>query len=56
MDQICLVIPVLPGRAADTRDFMRELERAGDGRCMRRVIGAALGRRHGHVLPVRPQR
>ena len=26
MDQICLVAPVLPGRTADARDFMRELE------------------------------
>ncbi len=26
MEQICLVIPVLPGRADDARDFMRELE------------------------------
>ena len=26
MDQICLVVPVLPGRTADARDFMRELE------------------------------
>ena len=26
MDQICLVVPVHPGRTADARDFMRELE------------------------------
>jgi hypothetical protein len=26
MDQICLVIPILPGRTADAKDFMRELE------------------------------
>jgi hypothetical protein len=26
MDQICLVVPVLPGRTADARDFMQELE------------------------------
>ena len=26
MDQICLVVPVLPGRTADARDFMRKLE------------------------------
>lgn len=26
MDQICLVVPVLPGRTADPRDFIRELE------------------------------
>lgn len=26
MDQICPVVPVLPGRTADARDFMRELE------------------------------
>ena len=26
MDQICLVVPVLPGRTPDARDFMRELE------------------------------
>ena len=26
MDQICLVVPVIPGRTADARDFMRELE------------------------------
>jgi hypothetical protein len=27
MDQICLVMPVLPSRADDARDFMRELDR-----------------------------
>jgi hypothetical protein len=27
MDQICLVMPVLPGRADDATEFMRELER-----------------------------
>ena len=26
MDQICLVVPVLPGKTADALDFMRELE------------------------------
>jgi hypothetical protein len=26
MDQICLVVPVLPGRTADARDFLQELE------------------------------
>jgi len=26
MDQICLVVPVLPGRTADAKDFMRELQ------------------------------
>jgi hypothetical protein len=26
MEQICLVVPVLPGKTADARDFMRELE------------------------------
>ena len=26
MDQICLVVPILPGRTVDARDFMRELE------------------------------
>jgi Family of unknown function (DUF6176) len=26
MDQICLVVPVRPGKTADARDFMRELE------------------------------
>ena len=26
MDQICLVVPILPGRTAYARDFMRELE------------------------------
>jgi hypothetical protein len=26
MDQICLVVPILPGKTADARDFMRELE------------------------------
>ena len=26
MDQICLVVPVLPGRTADAKDFMHELE------------------------------
>jgi len=26
MDQICLVVPVIPGRTADALDFMRELE------------------------------
>jgi len=26
MDQICLVVPVLPGKTADARDFMQQLE------------------------------
>jgi len=26
MDQICIVVPVLPGRTEDARDFMKELE------------------------------
>jgi hypothetical protein len=26
MEQVCLVIPVQPGRASDAREFMRELE------------------------------
>ena len=26
MDQICLVVPDLPGRTADAKDFMHELE------------------------------
>jgi len=26
MDQICLVVPITPGKTADARDFMRELE------------------------------
>jgi Family of unknown function (DUF6176) len=26
MNQICLVIPVMPGKSDDARDFMRELE------------------------------
>jgi hypothetical protein len=26
MDQICLVVPVLPGKTADAKDFMHELE------------------------------
>jgi hypothetical protein len=26
MNQFCLVVPVLPGRTADARDFRRELE------------------------------
>ena len=26
MDQICLVVPVLPGKTADAREFMRQLE------------------------------
>jgi hypothetical protein len=26
MDQICLVVPILPGRTVDAKDFMRELE------------------------------
>ena len=26
MDQTCLIVPVLPGKTADARDFMRELD------------------------------
>jgi hypothetical protein len=26
MDQICLVVPITPGKTADAMDFMRELE------------------------------
>ena len=26
MDQTCLVVPILPGKTEDARDFMRELE------------------------------
>ncbi len=26
MDQICLVVPIMPGKTDDARDFMRELE------------------------------
>ena len=26
MDQICLVVPIIPGKTTDARDFMRELE------------------------------
>lgn len=26
MNQICLVIPIMPGKSDDARDFMRELE------------------------------
>ena len=26
MDQICLVVPIAPGKTEDARDFMRELE------------------------------
>jgi hypothetical protein len=26
MDQICLVVPITPGKTQDARDFMRELE------------------------------
>jgi hypothetical protein len=26
MDQICLVVPVFPGKTPDARDFMRQLE------------------------------
>jgi len=29
MDQICLVVPILPGRIADTRTFMPEPETGG---------------------------
>jgi len=40
MDQICLVVPVLPGRTADAKDFMRELEggrKAGYQRSEQRI-------------------
>lgn len=26
MDQICLVVPIMPGKTDDAKDFMRELE------------------------------
>ena len=41
MDQICLVVPVLPGRTADARDFMRQLEadRKADYQHSERRIG-----------------
>jgi len=41
MDQICLVVPVLPGRTADARDFMRALEgdRKADYQHSERRIG-----------------
>ena len=41
MDQICLVVPVLPGRTADARDFMRELEasRNADSQLSEQRIG-----------------
>lgn len=41
MDQICLVVPVLPGRTADAKDFMRELEagRNGDYQASEQRIG-----------------
>ena len=28
MNQICLGLPILPGKSVDARDFMRELEGA----------------------------
>ena len=40
MDQICLVVPVLPGRTAEARAFMRELDtvrRAEYDRSERRI-------------------
>ena len=40
MDQICLVVPITPGKTQDARDFMRELEeqRKPDyGRSERRI-------------------
>jgi hypothetical protein len=40
MDQICLVVPITPGKAEDARDFMPELEgqRKPDyGRSERRI-------------------
>jgi hypothetical protein len=40
MDQICLVVPILPGRTADARDFMRELQagrKAGYQRSEQRI-------------------
>jgi len=41
MDQICLVVPVLPGRTADAKDFMRVLEgdRNADYKRSERRIG-----------------
>jgi len=33
MDQICLVVPLLPGRTADARDFMRELQTGRNAGC-----------------------
>ncbi len=41
MDQICLVVPVIPGRTADARDFMRELQadRSADYQRSERRIG-----------------
>ena len=37
MDQFCLVVPILPSRTADARDFRRELE-AGPNADYRRVV------------------
>ena len=41
MEQICLVLPLLPGRGDDAREFMRELEasRKGDYARSERRIG-----------------
>jgi len=41
MDQICLVVPILPGKTKDARDFMRELEadRKADYQRSERRIG-----------------
>lgn len=41
MDQVCLVIPVLPGKTADAKAFMRALdhERRGDYDSSERRIG-----------------
>jgi len=39
MDQICLVVPILPGRTADARDFMRELSRNANYQVSEQRIG-----------------
>ena len=31
MEQICLVVPVLPGKTADARDFLRDVEADRNG-------------------------
>ena len=40
MDQICLVVPIMAGKTAEARDFMRELEeqrKPGYDRCERQI-------------------